>query len=438
MGQNFGFGTAVAVGVGGIVGGGIYAAIGIVVGVAGYLTWLAYAIAGIVVLSTAYSYVNLNRLTDSEGGSVTFIEELTGQSTYAAIIGWTLIVGYIGTMAMYAYAFGAFAEFLIGRSYIFGISARPLLSVLIVAVFIALNLLGAGSSTSTERYLVVIQAGIIFVFGLIALGFGFTHNELQTGLSKITIDPLVAGAVSFVSFEGWQLLFYDQEQFEDPVETLANGVFSSILIAGVIYILVGFVVPSLIAPAAVAAQPEAALNFAGLRVSKWLALGVTIAALVSTASAINSTMFSNAIFAKNLVSDGILPDRFSDTSHSDVPTRPVLIIGVLVIAVTLKGSLESIVEFASLTYIVVYGSVNAIALSHRDSDHISPIPPIIGLVGSITFFVLLLRYLYLVKRPVFTAVVLIALVVFGIETIYFERDVIKTEVEEVEEAVEDV
>ncbi|HET7324321.1 MAG TPA: APC family permease [Halococcus sp.] len=435
MGQNFGLGTAVAVGVGGIVGGGIYAAIGIVVGVAGYLTWLAYAIAGVVVLSTAYSYVNLNRLTDDEGGSVTFIEELTGQSTYAAIVGWTLIVGYIGTMAMYAYAFGAFAEFLIGRSYIFGISARPLISALIVVVFIALNLLGAGSSTSTERYLVVIQAGIIFVFGLIALGFGFTHNELRVGLSSITIDPLVAGAVSFVSFEGWQLLFYDQEQFEDPVETLAKGVFASIAAAAAIYILVGFVVPSLVPPAAVAAQPEAALNFAGLRISKWLALGITIAALVSTASAINSTMFSNAIFAKNLVSDGILPDKFSDTGHGNVPKRPVIIIGLLVIFVTVRGGLESIVEFASLTYIVVYGSVNVVALMKRDSDQISPIPPMIGLVGSAMFFVLLLRYLYLVKRPVFSAVVIIALVVFGIEAVYFERETIKESVEEAEEQV---
>lgn len=435
MGQNFGLGTAVAVGVGGIVGGGIYAAIGIVVGVAGYLTWLAYAIAAVVVLSTAYSYVNLNRLTDDEGGSVTFIEELTGQSTYAAIVGWTLIVGYIGTMAMYAYAFGAFAEFLIGRSYIFGISARPLLSTLIVVVFIALNLLGAGSSTSTERYLVVIQAGIIFVFGLIALVFGFTQNELRVGLSSVTIDPLVAGAVSFVSFEGWQLLFYDQEQFEDPVETLAKGVFASIAVAAAIYILVGFVLPSLVPPAAVAAQPEAALNFAGLRISKWLALGVTIAALVSTASAINSTMFSNAIFAKNLVSDGILPDRFSDTGHGDVPKRPVIIIGLLVIFVTVRGGLESIVEFASLTYIVVYGSVNVVALVKRDSDQISPIPPVIGLVGSATFFVLLFRYLYLVKRPVFSAVVIIALVVFGIEAVYFEREAIEESLEEAEEQV---
>lgn len=435
MSEKFGVVTAVAVGVGGIVGGGIYAAIGIVVGAAGYLTWLAYAIAAVVVFGTAYSYVNLNQLIDEDGGSVTFIEALTDRSTAAAVIGWTLVVGYIGTMAMYAYAFGAFAEFLLGMSSAFGVPVRPFLSALIVVVFIGLNLLGAGSSTSVERYLVVIQAGIIAVFGLWALYFNARLGQFQVGLSEFGLNPFIAGAVSFVSFEGWQLLFYDQEQFEDPAETLSKGVFIAIGIAALIYVLVGFVITNLVPPETITAQPEAGLVFAALEINQWLALGIIIAALVSTASAINATLFSEALFAKHLIDDDILPDRLGGTGHGDVPSRTIVVLGVCIILFTVWGSLEGIVEFASLTFIAVYGSVNAIALVNRDDASISAIPPGIGLVGSVAFFILLLRHLYFVKRPVFNAVVLIAIAVFAVEALYFKRGVIEEGAEELEEQV---
>ena len=73
MSERFGLPTSIALGVGGIVGGGIYAAIGIVVAAAGVLTWLSYAIATVVVLCAAYSYTNMNEITDNEGGSVSYI-----------------------------------------------------------------------------------------------------------------------------------------------------------------------------------------------------------------------------------------------------------------------------------------------------------------------------------------------------------------------------
>ncbi|MFA9415196.1 hypothetical protein [Natrinema sp. HArc-T2] len=77
-GDGFGVPTVVALGVGGIVGGGIYAAIGIVVAAAGILTWFAYSLATVVVFCCAYSYIKLNDVTERSGGSVSYIEELTG------------------------------------------------------------------------------------------------------------------------------------------------------------------------------------------------------------------------------------------------------------------------------------------------------------------------------------------------------------------------
>jgi amino acid transporter len=432
MSQDFGVPTAAALGVGGVVGGGIYAAIGIVVAAAGVLTWFSYALATVVVLGCAYSYVKLDAITESTGGAVAFIEELTGRSSVAGVVGWTLTVGYVGTMAMYAYAFGAYGQMMVGVEYVAGLPFRPFLSVAVVAAFVGLNLLGAGSTAVVERYLVVVQAGIIAVFGLVGLWFGFSNQQLQVGLSEFGLNPLVAASVSFVSFEGWQLLTYDEDQFENPDETLAKGIFISIPVAAAIYVLVGFVITSILPEEVVAAQPEAALLYGGLMISKWLALAVGIAALVSTASAINSTLFSEAIFSKNLIADGILPSAMGNVDEEGAPPRAVLVIGALTAALTVLGSLEAVVEFASLAFIVVFGSVSALALAERDEADAHPLPPLIGMVGSAAFFVMLLWYLYSQLRSVFYLVLVIAAVVFTVEGLYFKRQSIREGVYEVE------
>ena len=433
MSEEFGLPTAVALGIGGIVGGGIYAAIGIVVAAAGTLTWFAYSLATIVVLACAYSYVEVNRITETMGGSVGFIEELSGRSTVAAVIGWTLVVGYIGTMAMYAFAFGVFGRMLIGTEYLWGVPVRPFLSIGIVALFVGINLLGAGETAAVERYLVFVQAGIIAVFGLVGLWHGFTRQSLQLGLSEFGLNPIIAASVGFVSFEGWQLLFYSQDQFEDPEETVAKGVYIAVPVAASIYILVGFVITSLLPEEVVSAQPEAALIFGSLLIGEWMALAIALAALISTASAINSTLFNEAIFAKNLISDNILPERMGDPDESGTPNRTVIAIGVMTAAFSALGSLESVVEFASLMFIVVFGAVSGLALVNRDEADASFLPPLVGLVGSVSFFVMLLWYLYSQLPEVFYLVLVIAFVVFSVEALYFKRQSIEEAVGDIEE-----
>ncbi|ESP87443.1 APC family permease [Candidatus Halobonum tyrrellensis] len=463
-GGGFGVATAVALGVGGIVGGGIYAAIGIVVMASGLLTWFSYALATLVVFCCAYSYVQMNAITDSQGGSVAFIEEVTGRTTVAAVIGWTLAVGYVGTMAMYAYAFGAYGQMLVGVEYVWGLPFRPFLSVGIVAVFVALNIAGAGASGAAERYLVFVQAGIIAAFGVVGLWFGLRTGQLQSGLSEFGISPVVGASVGFVSFEGWQLLFYDQGQFADPQETLERGVFVSIPVAAAIYVLVGFVVTSLLPVAVVTAQPEAALLYGSLEISAWLALAVGVSGLVATASAINSTLLSEAMFAKRLVSEGILPERMaadvdadpggagddgangaeSDDAGDDgdegdsadageeTPTRAILVIGGLTAAFAVLGSLEAVVEFASLAFIAVFGTVSGLAVLERSEGDYSVVPPLVGVVGSAAFFVMLLWFLYSRLPHVFYLVFAIAAVVFAVEGLYFERESIAEGIQRVE------
>ncbi|MDY7082913.1 MAG: amino acid permease, partial [Halobacteria archaeon] len=105
---------AVSIALGGMIGGGIYAVLGVVAEAAGTLAWLSFLIAGTVAMCAGYSFVRLNRATDSKGGAVTFIEELVGNSDVAGMVGWTLLVGYVGSMALYAFAFGSYFVGIVG------------------------------------------------------------------------------------------------------------------------------------------------------------------------------------------------------------------------------------------------------------------------------------------------------------------------------------
>lgn len=422
MGHKFGLGETTSMMVGGIVGGGIYAALGVIVSVAGPAAWLAYIAAGLIAVCAGYSYIHLNQNIDSKGASVTFIEDYWGNATAAGMVGWTLLIGYIGTMAMYGYAFGAFAEHMLQMSQLFGVPLRPLISTLVIVAFMGLNILGVRETGLVENVLVVLKVVIILVFGFWGVYFASQQSSLSLGVSNFGFSPLIGAAVTFVSYEGWQLLFYDQETIAEPKDTLGKGVYIALPIAILIYVLVALATTNLLPQQVVVKHADIALMIAAEKFMP--SIGVTLvglSALFSTGSAINATLFSSALYAKNMLSDGLLPDQFGDADKSGASTRTVLIIGLFTILFTIYGSLEGITSFASLSFIIVFGAMNFLAVRERATLDANYYIPMFGLFGSLVFLPLMLYYLYTKEHGVFNAVVLIALAVIVLELLYFER-----------------
>ncbi|MFB6198130.1 MAG: amino acid permease, partial [Halobacteriaceae archaeon] len=188
--------------------------------VAMYATWFGFVAAGIVALCAGYSYIKLNDIGETHGGSVSFVQEFVGSTTMAGMVGWSLLFGYIGSMAMYAFAF---AEFMIGFNMIpaalLGFHLRPVISIFAVALFVILNIAGARVTGSAENVLVAAKVGILLGFGVWGLIYivPLTDQPIRLGLGQLTgTTPLVAASISFVAFQGWQLLFYDQESIRNP------------------------------------------------------------------------------------------------------------------------------------------------------------------------------------------------------------------------------
>lgn len=443
MSDDLGLTEAVSIALGGMIGGGIYAVLGVVAQITRAATWAAFVLAGVVALSAAYSYVTLNSITDNRGGSVSFVQCYLGNSTLAGMVGWTLLFGYVGSMAMYAFAFAEFSLALGLPAAVAGVPIRPVVSVLVIAAFVGLNLLGTRASGSAENVLVAAKVGILVAFGFVGLLYvsRYGGGTPRFGLRRLAgTGPFVAAAISFVAFQGWQLLFYDQESIADPVDTIRTAVYLALPVAVGIYVLVAVVTVNL-APEALATNPHVALKDAAARMlspyglSAVGAVALSLSALFSTGSAINATLFSSAYFAKGMLTDDLLPDDVGDADADGIPARTLVLIGAVTAAFSALGSLRAITSFASLSFIVVFGTMSYLAYRQREHADVRTLPPVVGVLGTAAFFPLMLANLYGRRPGTFYAVVVIAVVVVGLELLYFERDYLEREVEQVERLV---
>ena len=110
MHKKIGLLGAIAIGIGGMVGGGIFAVLGDAVSFAHGATPVAFAIAGFVALLTAYSYAKLSVTYPSEGGTVVFIDKAFGDNIFSGSVNLMLWLSYLVTISLYATAFAAYGE----------------------------------------------------------------------------------------------------------------------------------------------------------------------------------------------------------------------------------------------------------------------------------------------------------------------------------------
>ncbi|MFB6292052.1 MAG: APC family permease [Candidatus Nanohaloarchaea archaeon] len=443
MPGELGLKEVVAMGVGGIIGGGIFAVLGVAARLSGNAAFLTYFLAGVVALASGYAYYRMTAHVHEEGGSFTFLEHYVENKNIAGMVGWVLVVGYIGTMAMYSYAFGSFAAGFFGFGG--GSLVRGAISVGVIALFVGVNFLGARETGGSEDLLVYAKVLILLLFGAAGTWGILTRPEFSffTGgvFNEGLMAPIIGIGAIFVSFEGFQLLTYEYSEMEGGIDTLKKGILLSIIVSTLIYVLTAAVTTSLVSPQQIIQHKETVLAFAASKIfasqlMKGVAgLLVSAAALFSTASAINATLFGTARFSHKMATENELPGVFSFRNKKGVPTGSLLIIGLLTSAFTFLGSLEEITTFASLAFITVFSVVNYLAL--KECDRVSTLFITgLGLIGTITSLVLLLWHLYIDKIHVLVFVGMIFAVLFLVEFLYFERGELEKAAEEVEREVE--
>lgn len=356
--------AAWAMAVGGMVGGGIFSALGIVLQVAGRWAPVSLLLAGVVAFITALNYARLARAFGEGGGAFTFLREVKRNSA-AGALSWVLIAGYTLTLGVYAFTCGHY----FANVFSLGTVAARVTAVVVVAGLVGVNLFGVGQAAWFEIVSVWGKLVILLAIAGAGLAMGSTDRLFEAGGSRVTpLAALTGAAVVFMAYEGFQLLAYDYEDMRRPDRTLMRAEVLAVLAVIAVYVIVCVGGVMLVGAHAITEHEEVSISIMGEKAFGVVGRAIAAAAAVlSTGSAINATLFSTARLARLVATDHELPEAFARRNKAGVPTWSVVILGASGATLAAVGSLTRLVEAASLTFLLTFAVVNALrALEVKD------------------------------------------------------------------------
>ena len=353
---------AISIGVGGMVGGGIFAVLGEAVSLAHSATTLAFLFAGIVALLTSYSYAKLSVSYQSKGGTVTFVDKAFGHNLLSGSINLMLWLSYLVTISLYAVAFASYGETFFAKKSLF--IHHILISTAIILPAL-INLVSASFVSKSETIIVVIKVVLLAV--IIVSGASYVEVErLDFSHNFAPLSIVTAGMIIFVAYEGFELIANAAEEIKEPEKNLPRAFYGSVLFVIVLYILIAMI--------SVGTVPEAQLLQAkdyALAIAAKPALGsvgftiVAIAALLATFSAINATIYGNARLGYIIAIEGELP-KFLAKEKRDIPFMGVVVTLGLSLALANSINLNSIAIIGSASFLLIFFIVNLSAYRLRE------------------------------------------------------------------------
>jgi APA family basic amino acid/polyamine antiporter len=367
----------IALGVGAIVGTGIYTLTGVGAERAGPAVILAFAIAGAVCACAALAYAEMATLIPAAGSAYTFSYTAMGEGI-AWIVGWSLILEY--SLACSTVAVG-WSGYLVGWIQAAGVTLPQELLVgphaggiiNLPAVVVALSVMGmliAGTreSATLNIILVVIKLVALSVFVAFALP-AFQADNLQPfmpygfGSTEVMGEKrgvMAAAAIVFFAFYGFDAVATSAEEAKNPGRDLTIGIVGSMLVCTIIYMAVAVAAVGALPYTALANSPEPlALVLRSLQQPVAAHL-IALAAVVALPSVILVMMYGQSRIFFVMARDGLLPRRLAKVSQrTGAPTLITLVTGVSVAAVAGFFRLDEIAELANAGTLVAFISVGA-------------------------------------------------------------------------------
>lgn len=408
---------AMAIGIGGMVGGGIFAVLGEAVSIAHGATAVAFAIAGLVAILTAYSYAKLSVRYQDSGGTIIFVDNAFKHSLFSASINFILWLSYLVTISLYAVAFGSYAQTFFAET---AFAQSEWLKHILLSVAILLpgiiNLINASLVSKSETVVVIIKLllmGLVIVVGIPYVDM----SKLDPVNYEAPMSIIAAGMIIFVAYEGFELIANAAPDIKTPEKTLPRAFLGAVTFVIALYILIAIITVGSVSEAELLTSKDYALAVAAKP-----ALGqvgftlVAITALLATFSAINATIFGNARLSYSLAIKGELPQLDKNTGAN--PTRSVLLtIGLSLLLANLID-LNQIAIIGSAGFLLIFTVVNLSAYKlHGD---IGGVKALFVLAFLASAFALITLLIHTYDTDIHALIIFFAFIIVSVlfETIY--------------------
>ncbi len=418
--KKIGLKAAISIGIGGMVGGGIFAVLGLAVSMAKGGTPIAFLFAGVLALITSYSYVQLSKTYPSGGGTVKFINQGFGKTVFSGSISNLLWVSYIIMLSLYASAFGSYAPNLLELTHNKTIDFHIYASAIIVlATFI--NYYSVVVVGKIESYAVIIKLVILIAFIFIG-GYGLIGNpgiaQLAVSNWESPIKLFAGGMVIFVAYEGFELIANASPDIINPEKNISRAYYISVIFVIILYIIIAIVTVGSLPFSKIATAQDYVLAEAAKPMLGNIGFSIiTVAALISTFSAINASLLGGSRVNYEIAEDDELPHHFC----AQLWNQPIgLIITALATLILVNLlDLESISTAGSVGFLLIFGIVNFVGYKLSNNTGSNKLIPLIGFVLCMIASIILINQQY--KTNITGVIVSVALIVFCYLTEWFYK-----------------
>jgi amino acid transporter/nucleotide-binding universal stress UspA family protein len=397
--------AALTIGVGTMIGAGIFVLPGQAAAIAGPVVAMSFVIGGIISIFTALSASELGTAMPKAGGSYYYVNHALGP-LFGSIAGMGNWMGLAFASAFYMLGFGGFLVEIVAVPAV-SVGAVALTSTQVAALvagagFVGVNYVGAKETGRLQNIIVITLVAILTVFTVL----GLLNADLST-LTPFTPEEtggygaiLPGTALVFVSFLGFAKITTVAEEIKNPGRNLPIAVVGSVVIVTVMYAVIMVTLMAVINWRELGASKTPVIDVAEVAFGNALGLSVlgfaliTFAGLLATASSANASILASsrinfAMGRDKLVTSWLneIHDRFA------TPYRSIAVTGTIILGFILVGDVKVLAKAGSVLHLIVYGLLNLALIVMREADveeydpeFTVPLYPVVPILGAVCSF----------------------------------------------------
>ncbi|GAA3220522.1 APC family permease [Actinocorallia longicatena] len=396
---------AAFIGVGAMVGAGIFALLGAAGEVAGAAVWISFLIAGAIAVLQGYSFAKLGARYPSAGGLLEYVAKGMGNGHVTGITAWLIYVANGIVTAMVAVSFGSYASSAVADE---STGWATFFAALIIVVMTLVNIVGSRLVVKAQTLIVFVVMAILTVFAVVTIASGDFSLLSPSGYPSVR-DIVSSVALTFFAFLGFGIITFTAKDLENPSKQLPRAMFLALGIATVIYVAIAIGVFSTLTVEKVISSGGTALAVAAEptlgKAGYWL---MTVTALFSTAGATNAGLYPAVGLSERLAETGQFPQVMARRLGGRASVG-LLVQAVVCLVLALFFNLDAIASIGSAVALLIFTFITVAHFRVRHETKANPV--ILGLaVGSAGLVLLTFIFTTLIHEPAAITAIIVILV----------------------------
>ncbi|PTD94100.1 amino acid transporter [archaeon SCG-AAA382B04] len=391
LARDLGFLEAYTLGLGTMIGAGIFVLPSVAAGSAGPASIISFIGGGLMSLLAALSLSEMATGMPKTGGSYYYVNHSLGP-LFGSVAGWCMWIGLMFSSAFYMRGFGQYVA-----NGNLGIVAAALI---MAAILTGVNYYGVKETGGLQNIIVILLIGLIVLF----ISIGIFHVDISNLTPFVTNGwNNVATAIGtlYVSFIGFEVIASSAEEIKKPQKNLPLSMIAAVLTPTSLYALVMFVSIGVLGTQALAASTIPVADVASKFIGPIGGIAMIIGAIFATVSSANASILSASRINFAMGKDKILTNWLNQIHKKfQTPYRSILLTGIVILALIAIGvAIDTLAKVAGFAYLITYTLVHVSLIVMRRVDPeeyqpsfkipLYPILPILGIVSSIAVLIMM-------------------------------------------------